>query len=252
MFGRCTKANPVITKAAPNAGRDHGLEHATTRLVADTVAQVATGAHILDRGQVATLVVDRRESVTDKLFRDVRHAVALASLPLRCAVFRSPSGHFQNIHCIVCHAAIELAICILVERAAGWGHRSLGDIGHRKRLAVVEPRVTAAVVHTHRVLGTHLIQVAYRQRPLVLELGVVVEVAVYPSTGRCGTRLVTQFGDDAVDGDEFHLERVSHEHFVQERGTPRVIVRIDEARHDGHSLRVDQLRAFARERPHFR
>ena len=40
--------------------------------------QVAARAHLLQRGQVAALVMHARQAVADELLRDVREAVAVA------------------------------------------------------------------------------------------------------------------------------------------------------------------------------
>ena len=46
--------------------------------VADAVQQLAARAHLLQRGQVAALVMHARQAVAHELLRDVRDAVALA------------------------------------------------------------------------------------------------------------------------------------------------------------------------------
>ena len=48
----------------------------------------------------------------------------------------------------------------------------------------------------------------------------------------------------ALGGDEFHLERIADEDFIQQRGTARMVMSVCESRHDRHLLRVEGLRIF--------
>ena len=78
-------------------------------------------------------------------------------------------------------AAVQLAIRVLVERAAHRIRRVLGDAGHLERFAVVEVRVAAAVAHDHRMISD---DTSSRSRMfsarLSAQLGVVEEEALHP------------------------------------------------------------------------
>src|SRR5438876_12455049 len=96
----------------------------------------------------------------------------------------------------------------------------------------------------HRMLGRDLVQIADVERPLVLELRVVEEVPLDPRARRRLTRLCSKLVDDARDRDEFYLERITDEHFIEERASTGVVVTVGEARDDRHLLCIEGLRAF--------
>ena len=125
-------------------------------------------------------------------------------------------------------AAVQLAVRVAVEGAARRIRRVLGDAGHLERLAVVERRVAAAMMHHDRMILRHLVEVVHVQLALVLHLGVVEEIALDPGARRRLLRLRAQLVDDAVDGDELDLEGIADEHVVEQHRAGRVIVAVDE------------------------
>ena len=68
--------DPLVAEAGHDPGGDHRVEDASAGLVADAVQQVAARPHILQRRQIAALVVDAGQPVADELFGDVRQPVA--------------------------------------------------------------------------------------------------------------------------------------------------------------------------------
>ena len=119
------------------------------------------------------------------------------------------------------HAAVELTVRVAIERPARRIRRVLRDAGQLERLAVVERRVAAAMLHDDGMLGRHLVEIADVERALVLELRVVVEVALDPRARRRLLRLRAELLDDAGDRDELDLERIADEHLVEQRAFRR-------------------------------
>ena len=78
-----------------------------------------------------------------------------------------------------------------------------------------------------------------------------MEISLHPRT--CRRCLCTKFElfDDARDAHEFHFERITNQHFVEQRCAARMIVCVDKSRQHGHALCVDDLRAFSSKRSHF-
>ena len=149
----------------------------------------------------------------------------------------------HQIDGVIGDAARKPAIGQAIEGAAGRVGRVLRHPGQRQRQAVHENGVAAAMAHHHRVRGADLVQIINRQRPAILHLGIVVEKAFHPETGRCFRGFGLQLVDDGGDGDEFHLERIAHQGFIQQDVADRVIVAIDEARHHAGALQIDHSRA---------
>src|SRR5439155_17905777 len=82
------------------------------------------------------------------------------------------------------HSAIQLTVWITIEGSACGIRRVPRDARQLEGLAVVERRVTAAMMDHDRVLGRHLIEVVHVERALVLELRIVEEVSVHPRPRR--------------------------------------------------------------------
>src|SRR5213593_4442881 len=72
----CAQPDPLVAEPRRDSACDHCFENAAVHLVADTVQQIAARTHLLQRKQVAALVVDARQAVADELLRDVREPVA--------------------------------------------------------------------------------------------------------------------------------------------------------------------------------
>src|SRR5438552_9202404 len=102
-------------------------------------------------------------------------------------------------------------------------------------------------MHDYGMFRRHEVQVADVERTLILELRVVEEVSLDPRPCRSDASLRAQLLDDAGNGDEFDLEGIADEDFIEERRPTRMAVAVDEARHDRHLLRVERLRAAADE-----
>jgi hypothetical protein len=105
--------------------------------------------------------------------------------------------------------------------------------------------VAATVTHRDRVLARDLVEVVDIERALVLHLGVVEEEALDPEARRRRAGALTQLLDDAGDRDELDLIGVADHHVVQQDRAGRVIVGVDEARHDRHLPGVEGSRAGA-------
>src|SRR5947207_15370098 len=101
------------------------------------------------------------------------------------------------------------------------------------------------MMNDDRVLGRHEVQVAGVERTLILELRVVEEVPLDPRPCRSDTRLRAQLLDDAGNGNEFDLEGIADEKLVEQRRPTRMVVAVDEARHDRHPLCIERLRTAA-------
>ena len=90
----------------------------------------------------------------------------------------------------------------------------------------------------------HFIQIVHVQQALVFHLRIVKEVALDPSPSRRLLRSRAELVHDAADRHELHLEWITDQHFVEQRGTGRVVVTVGEARHDCHLPGVDRLGFF--------
>src|SRR5215469_6686901 len=104
------------------------------------------------------------------------------------------------------------------------------------------------MVYRDRMVARHPIEILDSEPTFILDLGVVVEIALYPVPARSLLRFCPQLLDDAVDTHELDLERVAHDHFVQQVVTNGVIVAIDESRHDGHLPRIEHPGSLTRKR----
>ena len=128
----------------------------------------------------------------------------------------------QRVARAIGDAAVELAVRVAIERAACGIRRVLRDAGQLERLAVVERRVPAAMLHDDRMIGRHLVEIVDVQRRACPSAW--CRRGSSPSThvpGRRLLRLRAQLLDDAGDGDELDLERIADEHLVEQRGRRR-------------------------------
>ena len=85
-----------------------------------------------------------------------------------------------------------------------------------------------------RMLGRDPIEILHVERPLVFELGVVVEKTLDPGAGRSGLGADTELSDDAVNGDKLDLVGIANEHVVEQSFAAAVVVGVDEAGDNGH------------------
>ena len=163
----CSDVAPNLIHSSPNAGldavRDHRVQHAAARLVADAVPQLAARAHVLHRRQVAALVVHAGQAVARELLRDVRESVARALLDLRRRERRPrarPAERAPRARSVTRPLSSPFASRSNVPPVGI--RRVLRDAGQLERLAVVERRVAAAMPHDDRMLLGHLVEVAQR------------------------------------------------------------------------------------------
>src|SRR5262245_16197539 len=237
--------DPFVAEAGHDAARDHAVERPPAHLVADAMMEVAARADFLNGGEIAALMMHARESVAHELLRDVCDALTLSLIALCRCECRTLADAVEHVARAIGHSAVEIARLVSIEGAAGRIRRVLRDLRELERLRVVERRVAAAMTHDDWMLGRNFIEVVTVERPFVLELRVVVEVALDPGARRSLLRFGAKLLDDAVDGDEFDLERIADEYFVQQRRAARMVVCVDEPGHDGHLLCVERLRLFA-------
>ena len=118
VLRRRAELDPLVAETGLDAGGDHRLERAAARLVADAMQQIAAGADVLHRLQVAALMVHARQAVARELLRDVRDAVTRALLDLRRREGGSRADLVERSGGEVRDAAVQLALLVLVERAA--------------------------------------------------------------------------------------------------------------------------------------
>jgi hypothetical protein len=103
------------------------------------------------------------------------------------------------------------------------------------------------MVDDDRVLRRDLIEVLRVQRAIVLQLGIVEEIALNPGARRRRLGSGAQLIDDALNGDELDVVRVAYKHVIEQPLAAPMIVRVDESRHDRHLLGVVHLNLFANE-----
>ena len=137
-------------------------------------------------------------------------------MPLLFGKRRALAHAVERARRAIGNAAVEFAVGVAVEGSARRIGRVLVDVRHLEGLAVVERRVAAAMMHRHRMILRHLVEVVNVQRAIVLHLGVVEEIAFHPGARRSLASLGAELFDDAGDGDELHFVRVADQHFVEQ------------------------------------
>ena len=80
VLGRGSQPDPLVAEAGRDAAGDHRLQHFAVGLVAHPVQQVSARPHLLQREQIATLMVDAGQAIADELLGNVRQPVAIALL----------------------------------------------------------------------------------------------------------------------------------------------------------------------------
>ena len=246
MFEGGAEPDPVVAEPGLDAIGDHRIEHRAIGLVTHPVQQLAARPYVLQRRQVATLVVHAGQAIAGIGLGHVRGTRPPPGLALGGAELRPCADLVEHIHGIVGDPAIQLAVRPAIERAARRIGRRIGHAGERKRLGVVIGRMPAPVQHHHRMLRRHAVEIGPRQRPLVADLGIVKEEPLHPLPRRSlgGARL--QLVDDRLDGEELDVIRIADDHLVQQRLAHRMVVAIDEPRHHRLPLGIDDLRPLAR------
>ncbi len=248
VLGGGAEPDPLVPETGRNAVLDHPLQHVVHGFVAHPVLEVSAGPYLLQSKEVAALVVHAGQAVADELLGDEGQRVAIAQPCLLCGVARPHADIVEHRPGAVGHPAVEFAVRVAVEGPGGRVGRVPGDPRQRHGLAVVIRGVTAAVTDGDRVFARHLIEVVNVERALVLHLGVVEEKSLDPKAwGRLagfGAELV----DDAGDGHELDLVGISDQDLVEQYRARRMIVGIDEPRHDRHLLGVECLGPLADQR----
>src|SRR5262249_26669254 len=191
----------------------HRVEHPAAYLIAHPVMEVAARTDLLQRREIASLVMNAGEPVADKLFGNVREPIALALFDLLLTERHARADAVECIARAIGDAPVQVAVRIAIEGAAGGIRRVLVHARHLERLAVVVRRVTAAVADDDRMVERYLVEVVHVQFALILHFGVVEEEPFDPVAWRRLTGLRPEFVDDARDRDELDLEWIAHEHF---------------------------------------
>src|SRR5688572_28274688 len=207
--------------------------------------QLAAVADLLERRQISVLVMHAGQPVANELPGYVSRAVPATLLLFLRRELRPHADFVEDSKRFVSHASTQISVGVAIEGPAWRIARIASDACELERLAVVKAGVSATMSNSHRVILRHPVQVAYVQRPLVLHLGVVIEEAADPAARRRLACFGDELVDDAVDRYELDIERVADDHLVQQRLADRMVVTIDEARHDRHALRVEHLSVLA-------
>jgi len=150
--------DPLVAETAGDAVRDHALEHVLHRLVAHPVAQIAARAHLLQRQEIAALVMHAGQAVAHELLGDEGERIAVAPPRLFRGMGWAHAHLGEHQAGAVGHAPIKLALGVAVERAGRRAWRVPGDAGECEGLAIVKGRVAAAMAHRDRVFGRHLVK----------------------------------------------------------------------------------------------
>ncbi len=243
----CADAQPLIAESAANARGDHPLQVGIVQLEVHPMQQLAAVADLLERRQISVLVMHARQPVANELLGYMSRAVPATLLLFLRRELRPHADLVEHGKRLVSHTPAQISAGIAIEGPAGRIARIASDACELERLAVIEAGVSAAMSNSHRVILRHPVQVANVQRPLVLHLGVVVEEAADPVARRRLARFGDELVDDAVDRHELDVERIADDHLVEQRLADRMVVTIDEARHDRHALRVEHLSVLAGE-----
>src|SRR6516225_5571325 len=143
MLGRGTKPDPFITEKCLDTTRDHRLEYVAGRFIAHAVQQFSTRTHGLQCTEVPTLVMYARQTVTDKLFRDVCEPIPIALLPFIWCQRSSRADSFDSGSCEIGDPAAQLSSRIPVVSAAGRIRGVPRDTRHLESFSVVVRGVAA-------------------------------------------------------------------------------------------------------------
>src|SRR6185437_14215410 len=191
-------------------------------------------------------------SIADELLRDLRHRRTLSLRSLFGRIRRAKPYTPEDCGRPISDSSREIAAGIAIERAAGWIGSVAGDAGELERLAVVKAGVAAAVMNGDRQVARDCIQIVHVQRARVFDLRVIKEVALHPMSRRGCVGPRAQLVDNPGDCDELNLEGITHGGFVEQVEPDRMVVTVDEPRHDGHLLGIKDLGALADESANLR
>ena len=103
------------------------------------------------------------------------------------------------------------------------------------------------MIHDHRMIERDLVEIMHVELAAILDFGVVKKLSFHPGTRRCGAGARLELVDDAVDGDELDLVGVADDNVVEQAGSGRVIVTVDETRDHRHPLGIERLRLAPRQ-----
>jgi hypothetical protein len=214
------------------------------------VQEVSVRPHLLQREQIATLMVYACHAIANKLLGDVCKPFAVALQRLLRGIGRPFTGLVERGPRPVGNPSVEVTVRVAVIGPAGRVGRALVDVRHFERLTVVERGVAAAMMHLDRVVLRHLVQVVNVEQAIVFHLGVVEEIAFDPGARRCLGSFRAKFGDDTVNRHKLDHVGIADDDVVKQYVAGRMIVAVDEPGHDGHLFGVECLGPFAGERLH--
>src|SRR6266849_7036343 len=98
--------------------------------------------------------------------------------------------------------------------------------------------MAAAVTDSDRMVFRDLVEVVNIKRALVMHLGVVEEISLHPKSRGHFSSFRPELVDDAGDRDELDLIGVADQDLVEQYRSRRMIMGVDEPRHDRHLLGI--------------
>jgi hypothetical protein len=215
MFGSSSEPDPFVPEAGLDAARNHGIQHLACGFIAHPVLEVAARTHGLQGGQIAALVMYACDSITRKLFGHVCQPVTVALQPFIFGEGFSFADAVERAPCPVSHAAGQVTISVAIEGSAGRIGRAPVDVGQLKSFAVAIRRVAAAMLNNHRMVLRYLIEIVNVQLAVVLHLGVSEEIPFHPGARGCLPSFCAELVNNAGDGHELHVIRVTDHHVVE-------------------------------------
>ena len=235
-------AHPLVAEPAMDAGRFQPGRHQTQAVHGDPAAQLARPVGILVGDGVvgaAAGIVERREAGRGGEFGDELHP--------RLALLAGGAGGeepLEEVVGVLGQEPVQLAV-VELDLAAGGRLGFGGDAGELEGAAVVPVEVAAPVGDSDRMVRDPAVQVAAGDAAPFAHLGVVVLEGEHPLARRLAGGALAQAFADLGHGAHVQVDLGELAHAA--RGGMEVGV--DEARRDGHALRVDDLGAGTGEIP---
>ena len=118
VLGSGAQPDPFVAETGFDAAGDHRLQHFAAGLVAHAVQQVSARAHLLQREQIAALVVYAGQAIADELLGDVGQPVAVALHRLLRGKGRPLADPVERARRPVGNPAVEVAVGVAVESSA--------------------------------------------------------------------------------------------------------------------------------------
>ena len=139
--------DPFIAESGANACGDHRLQVSVAELKVDPMQQLAAVADLLDRRQIAVLVMHARQSIANELLGHVCRAVPAPLLLFLCRELGTLAGLVEHAERVVGHASIQVSVGVAVECPARRIGRIASNSGELECLAVVEGGVSATMLN---------------------------------------------------------------------------------------------------------